>query len=214
MSDGNNFLIREASYRDILTLLPLYVNFYTELRSKQGWKPSSIKEYEEDVRMILKRDEVFIAYDGQMAIGFVRISRRDGAYWIEELYVEKKYRKLGVGRTLLNKAEEYIKNFEISSYIMVLPQDRDSLEFWLKNGYEMLNTIELVKDFDKTKRLIRPRIISILGYPLEIARWKHENYTREELEYLEAIDNFFKSGGSKETYLKIVAKALRQYKTT
>lgn len=214
MSRKNSFLIKEASSSDIQLVLPLYVNFYNELRAKQGWNPASIEEYKEDVEMILKRDKVFIAYHNDLGIGFVRISRRDGAFWIEELYVEKNYRNLKVGRKLVEKAEEYIRKFEISVYIMVLPQDIDAMNFWIKMGYNMLNSIELVKDFQETKRSLKPRVITILGYSLKLAKWSYEKYTDEQLEYLEAIDNFFKTGGTIKTYLKLVTKVLREYSQT
>ena len=213
MLKENDFSIRETSYSDIRILLPLYVNFYNELRSKQGWKLASIEEYEDDVKTILKRDKVFIACHKDLAVGFARISRRDGAYWIEELYVEKNYRRLGIGRKLVERAEKYIKEFEISAYILVLPQDKEALEFWVKMGYNMLNSIELVRDFGKTKRSLKPRTVSILGYPLKLARWNHEKYTDKELEYLKIIDDFFKAGGTREIYLKLVIKALSNYNT-
>ena len=203
--------IKEASHSQFHILLPLYFKFYSELRTRQGWKIHDIDYYKDDVKMILGKDKVFIAYDEETAIGFIRISKRDGAYWIEEIYVENGYRGLGVGKKLVKKGEDYIKNLEISAYVMVLPQDRDAIMFWCKMGYDMLNTIELVKDFRETNRQFRHRTVSIMGYSMKLARWRYEKYTEKELEYLDAVEEFYRLGGTREEYLEIVSKALRQH---
>jgi len=211
MSHKNCFEVREATYSDFQDLLKLYLNFYRELRLKQGLDIPDINEYEKDLETIFGRDKIFIAYYDEIPLGYVRISERDGSYWIEEVYVEKRYRRKGVGKSLVEKAEEYIKNFDSYSYIMVLPQDKDSINFWLKMGYIILNTIELTKNLNEKYGLSDSRTITIFGYPLELYKWREEYYSEIELEYLKAVDEFFRAGGNRETYLKIVTDALKRY---
>ncbi|HEW93295.1 MAG TPA: GNAT family N-acetyltransferase [Thermoprotei archaeon] len=50
------------------------------------------------------------------AIGYIRISKRGGCYWIKELYVKRDFRERSVGRRLVAYAEDYIR--EMSTYIL------------------------------------------------------------------------------------------------
>jgi hypothetical protein len=86
---GGGVLVREAGGADLEPLLDLYLGFYSELRSRQGWRPHGWEEYREEVERYLSRDKVFLAEaDSGEAVGFIRISERDGSYWLEELYVK------------------------------------------------------------------------------------------------------------------------------
>jgi len=62
---------------------------------------------------------------------------------------------------LVEKAEEYVKRHDPYVYIMVLPQDRRALSFWLHMDYKLLNTIELAKnlegDEEETQIILWPR---------------------------------------------------------
>jgi len=89
MTRGGSIAVREASSEDLERFLDLYLEFYGELRSKQGWRPHGWEEYREEVERFLLRDKVFLAETNSgETVGFIRISEREDSYWIEELYVK------------------------------------------------------------------------------------------------------------------------------
>ncbi len=204
-------LIREAGPRDLDQLLHLYAGFYSELRARQGWRPHSLEEYREEVNEILVKDKVFLAEEGNTLVGFIRVSQREGSYWIEELYVKPEYRGQGIGRRLVETAEDYVRKHDLSIYIMVLPQDRRAISFWLHMGYTLLNTIELAKDFKPLRRSTNTRTVPILTNLFKISRWAHEEYIPLEKQFLELIEEYSKQGGTGEELLKIFTNALRNH---
>ncbi len=204
---GGVFTVKPASKDDLDIFLNLYADFYNELRLKQGCNPVEMAEYRGDAEMILESDKVFIGYLNGDAIAFIHVCNRNNVFWIEELYIAEPYRGMGLGRNLVGVVEDYVKAFDNAVYIMVLPQDRTAIKFWLKMGYNTLNTIELVKYLDKQN--IRHRLIPLMGVPYKLLKWASEQYNELEKEYLKAVEAFFESGGTEEDYLKIVSNALK-----
>ncbi len=200
-----------AGERDFNEFLELYYEFYAELRGKQGWKPRSIDEYAEEVREYLRRDAVFIARDEGRPVGFVRVSERDGSYWVEEIYVRPEYRGKGVGRALVKVAEEYVAKHDLAVYVMVLPQDTQAVTFWVKAGYSTLNTIELVKYLKPVPGIGASRYVDVFGHALRMLTWAKEGYSEAEVTYLEALKEFVEAGGSREEFLRVVASALKEW---
>ena len=202
--------IVDANRKMLEIILDLYYSFYVELRSKQGLNPGSKKEYRSDVEEMFSRgDKIFIAFINDQPVGFVRISEREGAYWIEEIFVLPNYRGHGIGRALLEKAEEFISKRDIAAYVMVLPQDKDAINFWLKMGCRVLNTIELVKEFVSTDRSKKVWLFEIFGYPVLLPRWEKEKLSDIEREYLIILEKFL-SKFSREDYLRIITEALKE----
>jgi len=191
-------------------VLDLYYSFYVELRDKQGLNPGSREEYRSDVEeMFSKGDKIFVAFMNDQPAGFVRISEREGVYWIEEIFVLPNYRGHGIGRALVEKAEQFISKKDTAAYVMVLPQDKDAINFWLKMGYRVLNTIELVKEFVPTSRSKDVWRFEIFGYQVLLPRWQKEGLSDLEREYLETLEKFLSKFG-REDYLRIVTEALRK----
>ncbi|MHA1590384.1 MAG: GNAT family N-acetyltransferase [Candidatus Njordarchaeales archaeon] len=200
----------DADRKMLEIVLDLYYSFYVELRSKQGLNPGSKEKYRSDVEEMFSRgDKIFIAFINDRPVGFVRISEREGAYWIEEIFVLPNYRGHGIGRALLEKAEEFISKRDIAAYVMVLPQDKDAINFWLKMGYRVLNTIELVKEFVSTDRSKKVWLFEIFGYPVLLPRWEKEKLSDIEREYLIILEKFL-SKFSREDYLRIITEALKE----
>ncbi len=129
---------------------------------------------------------------------------------MEELYVVPKYRGMGIGKKLVEKAEEYVRERASVVFIMVLPQDRAAIEFWIHMGYKILNTIELAKDLEPTEEE-DTRLLEFFGYPLYIWKWRREDYDKREREYLETLEKFYKLGGTRKLYLEIATTALKRW---
>ncbi|MEB3861649.1 MAG: GNAT family N-acetyltransferase [Desulfurococcales archaeon] len=205
-----HIVVREANNGDLEGLLDLYTGFYSELRSRQGLRPRSREEYRNEVERYLSRDKIFLAETGSgEAVGFIRVSTREGCYWFEELYVKPRRRGRGIGRMLVERAEEYVKRHDPYVYIMVLPQDRRALGFWLHMGYRLLNTIELAKNLEGEEEETRP--LPLLSHILEIYRWPKEDYTPLEKRFLELVEEFQRRGGSGKELLKVLVSALEKH---
>lgn len=79
MARRESIVIREANRGDLEELLDLYVEFYNELRFRQGLRPRGREDYRGDVERYLSRDKVFLAETSSSeAVGFIRVSEREG----------------------------------------------------------------------------------------------------------------------------------------
>jgi len=191
-------------------IVALYYSFYKELRSRQGLPCGDISDYRRDVEGFLEKgDKLFIALIDDTPVGFVRISEREGAYWIEETFVQPEFRGRGIGKELVKAAEQYIRTRDDAAYIMVLPQDLNAIRFWLHMGYGLLNTIELVKYLKAPPKAEDARMFEVFGFPLFIWRWREEKYDALEAEFLATLEKFF-ARKSREDFLRIVTEALRR----
>ncbi len=61
---------------------------------------------------------------------------------LEVLWIEKGYRKKGLGKVLLDKLEDAAIKHQCSRILTSTNSCSDSLGFWLKNGFELLHTVE------------------------------------------------------------------------
>ncbi len=207
MTSEGSIVVREANKGDLEELLDLYIEFYNELRTRQGLKLLNRDGYRSEVERSLSRDKVFVAeIKGSGVVGFIRISEREGCYWFEELYVKSEYRGLGIGKRLVRVAENYVRERNPYAYVMVLPQDRRAVGFWLHIGYRILNTIELARNLVEGDEETRP--IPLLGNILEVYRWAKEDYTSLERRFLYLVEEFLKREKNGNELLKVFVEAL------
>ncbi|WP_240910530.1 GNAT family N-acetyltransferase [Thermococcus sp. GR6] len=142
----------------------LYIEFFRELRGKQGWNPHAEQEYKAEATYYFKRgDIIFLAVEDDKCAGFIRVSSREGSFWVEEIYVRPEFRGHGIGRKLVKKVEQEVLKWDSSLYLFVLPQDKDAVAFWKRLGYDTINTIELVKDLEPTPRDEGFHTVELLG---------------------------------------------------
>ncbi|QDA31800.1 GNAT family N-acetyltransferase [Thermococcus indicus] len=190
----------------------LYIEFFKELRAKQGWSPYAEAEYRAEAVHYFKRgDLIFLAFDEGKAIGFIRVSSREGSFWVEEIYVRPEFRGRGIGRGLVKKTEEEVLKWDSALYLFVLPQDRNAIAFWKRLGYDTINTIELVKDLEPTPRDSGFHTVELLGERFRIFRWKGEKFTEEEKRFMELLEEFYKKGGTKGELLRLANNALEKW---
>lgn len=88
-----------------------------------------------------KRTKVFVALDGEKVVGTAGLDKSwysdDGEYYILTVFVDVNYHKLGIGKMLIRKIEEYAK--EIKAKRLVIPASIFGCEFYRKLGYEYVN---------------------------------------------------------------------------
>ena len=186
----------------------LYTEFFMELREKQGWKPDREEAYRKEAEGYFRRgDLIFLALEGAKAAGFIRVSSREGCFWVEEIYVRPEFRGRGLGEALVKRAEEGVKKHHDALYLFVLPQDKDAIGFWKKLGYGTINTIELVKDLKPSGRSAL-HTVELLGEGFRIFEWKGEEFTDEERRFMGLLEEFYEKGGTREEFLKLVSSAL------
>ena len=208
-----NINVGVADKSDFEVLTKLYYDFYCELRNKQGCKAENIEEIEASVKRYINdpHSVIFLAFVNGDVAGFVRVSEREGCFWAEEIYVKPSYRRIGVGKLLMNKVEQHVLGKGDSYvYAMLSPQNKSALIFLRTLGYDILNTIELVKLLEPISES-EIRTVEIFGLQFKIWKWSKEEYNDLEKEYLQIVDEFFKKGGTKDELLQIIVKAIKDY---
>lgn len=148
--------------------------------------------------------------DGDVA-GFVRLSEREDCFWAEEIYVKPSYRRKGVGKSLANKVEQHVlEKGGNYVYAMLSPQNKSALLFLRTLGFDVLNTIELVKSLEPISEA-DIRTVEIFGLPFKTWKWLKEEYNNLEKEYLQTVEEFFKRGETENKLLRIIVKAIKDY---
>ncbi len=196
----------DASY--LSEFQTLYTEFFMELRGKQGWRADEEEAYRKESEGYFRRgDLIFLGLENNRAVGFIRLSSREGCFWIEEIYVRPEFRGRCIGRALVERAEEEVKEHDDALYLYVLPQDKDAIGFWKRLGYDVINTIELVKDLKPSGRSA-VHTVELLGEGFRIFKWEGERFTDEEKRFMELLEKFYEEGGTKKEFLELVNRAL------
>lgn len=85
-------------------------------------------------------------------IGYCVCKIIDDCVWLESIYVIVEKRRLGVGKLLLEKAEELAKDYNCDTlYFNVHPNNDIMISFLKDSGYDVLNLIEIRKRFNNEK---------------------------------------------------------------
>jgi GNAT superfamily N-acetyltransferase len=115
------------------------------------------------------QNPVFGCIEEGRLLGLIRFREDHGTYWIEDLIVHEEKRGSGIGGRILKWAEEWAKSRGADAlYLDVVPANLEALDFFLSQGYDLLNTIELRKSFGRTP----PRAeISFLGRRFRLHSW-------------------------------------------
>ncbi len=134
-------IIRDMREEDLERVGELYAALYNYHRRLMGdnvvySKEWGIKELKSVGGLVLVAE-----VDGSIA-GFARIKEEEGVYFLKEIYVSPEFRGRGIGRALLRACEERAGS---RIYASVIPANLPALDFFIREGYSFLNTVELTK---------------------------------------------------------------------
>jgi RimJ/RimL family protein N-acetyltransferase/GNAT superfamily N-acetyltransferase len=147
---------------------------YNHHRSLQSAPEFTAVDAKESVREWLgKRETVaWVWQQNGVVIGFAR-ARRSGVCFFEELVIDRQFRGQGIGSSMLQALEsELIAAGETDIFLsMVWPGNGGAVDFYIRHGYDLLNTFELRKGFTEDRRGER---IQFLDRPFHVG--KNVNY--------------------------------------
>lgn len=115
----------------------------------------------------LERGEVYTIHCDDSLAGFVYL-RFGGqrAAWLEDIYVSKEFRGQGVGKAALAQLDKLAEERGLlAMFVDVIPRNTAAIEFYIKNGFDHLNMIQLRKNYDKTMN--KDEEIEVLGFKLK-----------------------------------------------
>lgn len=146
----HNYRYIDVNEDNIYSLVYLYIDFRKTLSSFKNIN-NDIDEDEALLQLkhhLSKNDLIYAIADNGRYIGFVICRKDDDVIYLEAIYVRKQDRLKGVGRLLLQKAEAIAKEYgNTTLYMSVHPNNDEMLSFLKKNGYDVLNLIELRKSY-------------------------------------------------------------------
>lgn len=113
----------------------------------------SLSDAKTEVSEYLKSDyEIYIAVNSKIPIGYAILKMFDETVWLEQLYVVKLERRNSVATSLLEIANKRAGDYgKETAFIHVHPNNQKMIKFLAKNGYDVLNLIEVRKLYNREK---------------------------------------------------------------
>ncbi len=166
MSSETAVTIREYDVKDFVGLTNLVAEFFSFHRRLNERGPMPPEEAATIIPqdMLQESSHILVAetLEGKKVVGFCRIERHEGAYFLREIGVTENWRIRGIGTTLLRAAEVYIREAgETNLYLSVLPRNIDAVRFFVRRGYNIINTMELRTEVPEEK--VQRRALHFLG---------------------------------------------------
>jgi ribosomal protein S18 acetylase RimI-like enzyme len=135
--------IRVATEQDEAALRSLWEEFEAEVPEPDGFEPESWEEYSKELNANIAAGAVFVAEDGEAAVGMLEASVADPGRWhIETVHVRVEARRQGVARALLRACAEAARADGATHISLgVLAANEPAQAVWRRLGFE---TVELV----------------------------------------------------------------------
>lgn len=161
-----------ATVDDIPVLITLLNSAYRGEESKQGWTHESnliagdVRITEETLLDVMKRpDSVLLKYidEEQKIIGCVNLQKHDDRIYLGMFSVSPKLQGGGIGKKLLNAAEEYTHHLHCRSIYMHVVSLRSELIDWYKrHGYAETGETKPFTEDGVTGRHLQPLKFMVL----------------------------------------------------
>ena len=121
----------------IRNLLEINSKDYGIEKVKEMAKEFEVRNLNEKLK---KRQKVYVALDDKEVVGTAGIDKSwysDDEYWILTVFVKPENQGHNIGRSLINKIEEYAKQLQIKK--LVIPASITAHQFYYKLGYRYKN---------------------------------------------------------------------------
>lgn len=127
------------------------------------------KQAKENIKIWTSAEhELYIIESDNNPVGFIHIWYKGGnVAWIEDIFVDEKYRGQGIGRQAINSAENIIKQkLRYTAVCMdVVPRNTGALAIYHKLGYDTLSMITVRKELYENHK---EETANILGHTFKI----------------------------------------------
>jgi len=141
--------IRIFEEKDKADISHLIAYFRVELASLKDIKkePDIFNAKEELQDYINRKYPIFVAVNkDNLLIGYIVCKVESEVVWAESLYVLPEYRRSGIASLLFNEVEKLAQKYGNDTvYNWVHPNNLSMIKFLEKNGYDVLNLIEIRK---------------------------------------------------------------------
>lgn len=137
--------------KEVGKLLIKFRSYLASLKNRND--EMNINEAVEEVEYYLDKDyPIYTAIEENEFVGYFILKFDDDAVWLEHFFVKEGYRNQGIGTHLFNKAEEVLEELGyVNLYNWVHPNNDRMIYFLKKQGYDVLNMIEIRKEFNDEK---------------------------------------------------------------
>ncbi|OGE37596.1 hypothetical protein A3F00_05005 [Candidatus Daviesbacteria bacterium RIFCSPHIGHO2_12_FULL_37_11] len=102
---------------------------------KIQWRLADIEHYGRETWKA--KTYIFIAEEKDKRLGFIKFDIAAGVCHIEALLVSKAKRRIGVGKTLIEKAEKISRKLKVHKIYLYTGKKWDSTKFYESFGYEI-----------------------------------------------------------------------------
>lgn len=154
--------IREAQIEDAQRLVEIYAPYIKETAVSFEYEVPSVEEFQDRIKNIKQKYPYLVCEKDGVIVGYVyasAYSKREAYDWTAatSIYVDKNYRRMGVGSLLYAELEKCLKKIGIVNLLAGVAYceredeylTKDSYKFHTKEGYVMAGQLKDVgKKFD------------------------------------------------------------------
>ena len=155
--------IREATLDDAARLVEIYAPYIRETAVSFEYEVPTVDEFKERIKNVKEKYPYLVCEKDGMIVGYVyasAYSKREAYDWTvgTSIYVDKNFRRMGIGSLLYKHLEEGLKNMGIENLLAGVAYceredeylTKDSYKFHLREGYVMAGHLKDVgKKFDR-----------------------------------------------------------------
>lgn len=155
--------IRDADINDAERLVEIYAPYITETAVSFEYDVPTVDEFRERIKNIKEKYPYLVCEKDGNIVGYVyasAYSKREAYDWTvgTSIYVDKNFRRMGIGSLLYSHLEEELKKIGIENLLAGVAYceredpylTKDSYKFHLREGYVMAGHLKDVgKKFDR-----------------------------------------------------------------
>lgn len=117
--------------------------------------PAIEQSLENIIQWTSEKHALYVILLEKRPVGFIHIwYKGDNVAWIEDLYVEEKHRRQGIGSFAIREAEKILScNPKYTALcIDVVPQNKNAIDLYYELGYDSLSIITIRKELKENNR--------------------------------------------------------------